>query len=54
MNQPLFAAPDVRLPVTEQLGREILTLPLYYEMTDADLDSVVEATCAFFRGATDA
>ncbi|HYX30874.1 MAG TPA: DegT/DnrJ/EryC1/StrS family aminotransferase [Pyrinomonadaceae bacterium] len=39
--QPLFADSRASLPVTEQVFEEILTLPLYYEMTDADVDCVI-------------
>ncbi|MBI3968806.1 MAG: DegT/DnrJ/EryC1/StrS aminotransferase family protein, partial [Chloroflexi bacterium] len=33
----------VPLPVTEQLFEEILTLPLYYELTDDQVDEVIAA-----------
>jgi perosamine synthetase len=46
--QPLFAAHPSKLPVTEQLFGEILTLPLYFEMTDDDVAKVIEAIAAFF------
>ena len=49
--QPLFADFRVPLPVTEQLYEEILTLPLYFEMTDADVEGVTSAVRSFFKGA---
>jgi dTDP-4-amino-4,6-dideoxygalactose transaminase len=45
--QPLFAEFRTSLPVTEQLYEEIMTLPLYYELTDAEVQSVIEAVSAF-------
>jgi len=39
--QPFFQQPDVTLPTTEALYRQILTLPLYPAMTNADVDHVV-------------
>lgn len=38
-----FAAAD--LPVTERVFPELLSLPLYPQMSDSDLDRVVEAVC---------
>jgi dTDP-4-amino-4,6-dideoxygalactose transaminase len=35
-------AVDVRLPVTEQLAQRVLSLPIYPELSDADVDYVVE------------
>jgi dTDP-4-amino-4,6-dideoxygalactose transaminase len=46
---PLFAESSGRLPRTEQLYKEILTLPLYVEMTDADIEDVITAVRGFFR-----
>ena len=39
--QPFFKKQSVRLPVTERIVTEILTLPLYPSMTDADVEWVV-------------
>lgn len=47
--QPFFAETRVSLPVTEKLFDEIITLPLYYEMTHLDVDSVIEAIRTFFE-----
>jgi dTDP-4-amino-4,6-dideoxygalactose transaminase len=40
--------PPAGLPVTERVCQQILSLPLYPELTDADVDSVVAATRGFF------
>jgi perosamine synthetase len=47
--QPLFAHYRISLPVTEQLYREILNLPLYFEMTDSDLEKVIDSIHTFFQ-----
>lgn len=47
--QPVFAEFAAPLPVTEQLYQEIVTLPLYYEMTDADVETVIAEVTAFLR-----
>ena len=43
--QPVWRAayPGLRLPNTEQLAREVLSLPCYPEMTDAQVQQVVDA-----------
>jgi perosamine synthetase len=46
--QPLFSQYRTPLPITEQVSEEILTLPLFYEMTDEDVEAVIEAVGAFF------
>jgi dTDP-4-amino-4,6-dideoxygalactose transaminase len=38
------------LPVSERLAREIMTLPLYPQMTEQDVAYVVDHLQAFFRG----
>jgi len=45
--QPAFASFRTDLPVTERLFRQIASLPLYVEMTDADVDAVIRAVCSF-------
>lgn len=45
--QPVFAPFARPLPVTERLYEEILTLPLYVEMTDADVEEVIGEVQAF-------
>ena len=47
--QPFFKPFSTSLPVTEQLGEEILTLPLYYDMTDEQVSTVIEAVSDFFN-----
>jgi perosamine synthetase len=47
--QPFFEAYSTPLPVTEQIGEEILTLPLYYDMKDEDLSLVIESVCEFYN-----
>ena len=39
------------LPVTERLGEEILTLPLYYDMKDDEVELVVKSVKEFAGGA---
>lgn len=36
------------LSVTERVGHEILSLPLYSKMSDATLDRVIDGVCTFF------
>ena len=47
--QPVFGNrfESVRLENTERLSREILTLPCYPEMTDAQIEQVVSAVNAW-------
>ena len=37
------------LKVTEKLYQGILTLPMYPELTDNEVDCVITAVCKFFR-----
>lgn len=46
--QPAFRDEVEELPVTEQLYRELLSLPLYDGLRDADVDRVVGAVRSFF------
>jgi perosamine synthetase len=39
---------DVRLPITELLSSEVLTLPMYPHMTDDELEYISEAIIKFF------
>lgn len=41
--QPAFAAPGRRLPVSERLAREVMTLPFYVELRDEDVERVALA-----------
>ncbi len=45
--QPAFASYASNLPLTQRLFGEILTLPLYYEMSDEDVETVVRAVRSF-------
>jgi perosamine synthetase len=36
------------LPITEQVASEIVTLPLYYDMTDQDVRTVISAVYGYF------
>jgi dTDP-4-amino-4,6-dideoxygalactose transaminase len=47
--QPAFSNYRTDLPTTESLFSEILTIPLFYEMTVADVDKVIDATLGYFR-----
>jgi len=47
--QPLFVQYRVSLPVTEKIYEEILTLPLYFEMTEAEQEKVIKAVLGFFK-----
>ena len=46
--QPFFKPFATSLPVTEQIGEEILTLPLFYDMTEEQVSTVIEAVSDFF------
>ena len=36
--------------MTERIFNEVLTLPLYFEMTDGDVDTVISSVQRFFEG----
>lgn len=46
--QPAFAQFRVPLPVTEQLFRQIVSLPLHVELTDENIETVIRAVYRFF------
>ncbi len=46
--QPFFKPFATSLPVTERVGEEILTLPLYCDMTDEQVATVVDAVKHYF------
>lgn len=48
--QPAFSQYHTDLPTTERLFSEILTIPLFYEMTDSDINKVIDAILGFFHG----
>ena len=45
--QPAFAPFRAGLPVTERLFQQIVTLPLFVEMTDADVEKIIKVVQAF-------
>jgi perosamine synthetase len=47
--QPYFAQYAHPLPVTEAVWKEILTLPLHCDMTERDVDLVIQSVTAFFK-----
>jgi dTDP-4-amino-4,6-dideoxygalactose transaminase len=49
--QPAFAKPGVSLPVTERVCEEVLSLPMYPNLTDAEVDEVIAAVRAAVRDA---
>jgi perosamine synthetase len=49
--QPAFAKFRVDLPVTEELFEQIVSLPLFVEMTDAQVETVIEAVQGFTKKA---
>jgi perosamine synthetase len=49
--QPFFLKYSTSLPVTERLGEEILTLPLYFALLDEEVDLVINSVKEFMRSA---
>lgn len=47
--QSYFKNYYVKLPVTEKVGQEIVTLPLYYDITDNDVRKVINGVRSFFK-----
>jgi len=47
--QPFFKHFSSPLSTTEKLAEEILTLPLYYDMSDDDVDLVIDSVVSFFK-----
>lgn len=47
--QPFFKPFATSLPITEQIGEEIVTLPLYCDMTDEQVATVIRAVSNFFN-----
>jgi perosamine synthetase len=46
---PYFQVAGLTLPVTEQTYREILTLPVHCDLSDADVESVIGTVRSFFK-----
>ncbi|MDA2936668.1 DegT/DnrJ/EryC1/StrS family aminotransferase [Acidobacteria bacterium AH-259-A15] len=49
--QPFFAKYRIELPVTEKVWQEIITLSLYYEISDEDVERVIQLVREFFNAA---
>lgn len=47
--QPYFSRYAQPMPATEMIWKEILTLPLYYDMTKKDVDLVIQSVIDFFK-----
>lgn len=47
--QPFFKTSNISLPVTEEIWKTILTLPLYSEMDDKDIYRVIDSIKTFFN-----
>jgi len=47
--QPYFSRYAQPMPVTETIWKEILTLPLYYDMTEKDVDLVIQSVIDFCK-----
>lgn len=45
--QPYFSRYVQSMPVTERICEEIITLPLYYDMTESDVDLVIQSVVTF-------
>lgn len=48
--QPFFKKFKTRLPVTEKVWNQIVSLPLYYDISQAEIDKVVRAVLDFMEG----
>ena len=44
-----FGRPGGPLPRTKSLSEQVLRLPLFYEMTDSEVDQVIEAIITFYK-----
>lgn len=47
--QPFFALYSKPLPITEKIYQQLITLPLFYEMTKKDVSHVILSVSAFFN-----
>lgn len=47
--QPFFSKYKTSLPVTEKIWKQILSLPLYYELEDGEIEKITETIKSFFR-----
>jgi len=46
---PELSLPNTPLPLTEKASREVLSLPLYPELTNREVSYVITSTLSFFR-----
>jgi len=46
--QPLFKKFSAKVPVTDRVWKEIISLPLYFDMTSLEQSEVINKVCAFF------
>jgi perosamine synthetase len=46
--QPFFSKYSTELPATEKVWKEIITIPLFYDMTDDDVELVIRSVREFF------
>jgi len=49
--QPFFDSPDLVLPVTDQISRELICLPIHAELSRKEIDEVVGAIRSYFEAA---
>jgi perosamine synthetase len=47
--QPFFLPFSLPLPITDKVWKEILTLPLYYDMMDSDIEQVINSIIEFYN-----
>jgi perosamine synthetase len=47
--QPLFQQHKQELPVTEKLWKQVIALPLYYDLSEDDVSRVIETVREFFK-----
>ena len=47
--QPFFSKYKTSLPVTEKVWKQILSLPLYYELKNNEIKKIAETVKSFFR-----
>jgi len=44
---PYYASHESQCPVAEEIWKRILTLPLYPDMTDEEIERVIDAVISF-------
>jgi len=48
-HHPLIGLSHFRLPLSEQLAKEVISLPLYPELTDGQIDYVIDQIHSFYQ-----